>query len=280
MMIARPASLEVAIEGICGQVDGSIVPGYIGLEAGQSAVGDIYAWYRDEVRWPLENIVPRTSFGENLDSEKIAALTREAKDTVYEVLSEKGAKLRPGESGLLALDWHNGNRTILVDPNLSGLIVGLNLQTKPEEIFRALIEGTAFGARVIMERIGEYGIAINDVITCGGLAEKNPYLMQIYADVTGRPIKVSRSAQTCALGSAMFGATAGGWYGNVEEAQDAMGGLKDTVYEPKGENKVVYDRLFKLYKRLHDAFGRKEFAENHYSVMKELLEIKREVTQA
>lgn len=279
MMIVPAKALKVAIRGICGQVDGSIVPGYIGVEAGQSAVGDIYAWYRDEVRWPLENILPETSFGRDLTAEKVSALMRESKDTVYDVLSEKGDKLRPGQSGLLALDWHNGNRTILVDPNLSGLIAGLNLQTRPEEIFRALIEATAFGARVIMDRISEYGIAINDIITCGGLAEKNPYLMQIYADVTGRPIKVSRSAQTCALGTAMFGAVAAGYYTNVEEAQERMGGLKDIVYQPNPENKAIYDRLFALYKRMHDAFGTKDFAENHFSVMKELLEIKRQTTQ-
>ncbi|NQT82054.1 ribulokinase [bacterium] len=280
MMIVPAASLNIAIKGICGQVDGSIVPGYIGLEAGQSAVGDIYAWYRDDVRWPLENILPKTSFGQDLTAEKVAALIKESKDTVYDVLSEKGERVRPGQSGLLALDWHNGNRTILVDPNLSGLIVGLNLQTRPEEVFRALIEATAFGARVIMDRISEYGIAINDIITCGGLAEKNPYLMQIYADVTGRPIKVSRSAQTCALGVAMFGAVAAGHYAKVEEAQKEMGGLKDIVYQPNADNRAIYDRLFNLYRRLHDAFGTKDFSENHFSVMKELLEIKRQTTAA
>jgi len=280
MMIVPPEALNVAIKGICGQVDGSIVPAYIGLEAGQSAVGDIFAWYRDQVRWPLESILPKTSFGQKLKSEKISALVKESKDTVYDVLSEKGAKLRPGQSGLLALDWHNGNRTILVDPNLSGLIVGLNLQTRPEEIFRALIEATAFGARVIMDRISEYGVSINDIITCGGLAEKNPYLMQIYADVTGRPIKVSRSAQTCALGTAMFGAVAAGYYKRVEDAQKAMGGLKEIVYRPDLNSKAIYGRLFKLYRRLHDSFGTRDFVENHFSVMKELLEIKRQTAQA
>ncbi len=280
MMIASPGFLNVAIKGICGQVDGSIVPGCIGLEAGQSAVGDIYAWYRDEVRWPLENILPRTSFGKRLNAESISALMKEAKDTAYDVLSEKGDKLRPGQSGLLALDWHNGNRTVLVDPNLSGLIVGLNLQTKPEEIFRALIEGTAFGARVIMERFTEYGVAVNDVITCGGLAEKNPYVMQIHADIMGRPIKISRSAQTCALGTAMFGAVAAGVYRRVEDAQEVMCGLKDIVYRPNPENKAAYDRLFRLYRRLHDSFGTKDFAENHFPVMKELLEIKRQTAHA
>lgn len=280
MMVVPRERLKVAIKGICGQVDGSIVPGCIGLEAGQSAVGDIYAWYRDDVRWPLENILPRTSFGRSLNGEKIASLMREAKDTVYDVLSEKGAKLRPGESGLLALDWHNGNRTVLVDPNLSGLILGLNLHTRPEEVFRALVEATAFGARVIMERFIEYGVEVSEVVTCGGLAEKNPYVMQIHADVMGRPIKVSRSAQTCALGTAMFGAVAAGAFAKVEDAQELMCGLKDTSYEPIPENKATYDRLFRLYRRLHDSFGTTEFAENHFSVMKELLEIRRQASQA
>lgn len=280
MMVVPPEKLNVAIKGICGQVDGSIVPGWIGLEAGQSAVGDIYAWHRDDVRWPLENILPRTSFGKNLDAERLAALMKEAKDAVYDVLSEKGAELRPGESGLLALDWHNGNRTVLVDPNLSGLILGLNLHTRPEEVFRALVEATAFGARVIMERFMEYGVGVNEVVTCGGLAEKNPYVMQIHADVMGRPIKVSRSAQTCALGTAMFGAVAAGAFAKVEDAQELMCGLKDIAYTPIPENKATYDRLFRLYRRLHDSFGTTHFAENQFPVMKELVELRRQTSQA
>jgi len=277
MMVIPPAELQTQIKGICGQVDGSMVPGMIGIEAGQSAVGDIFAWYRDQIRWPIENLLPGSSISSSVTGDKLAALMEEAKDLAFEALTERARKLKPGQSGLLALDWWNGNRTILVDPNLTGLLIGLTLGTKPEEIFVALIEGTAFGAKVIMERIQEYGIKVEEFITCGGLAERNPFLMQIYADVTGRPMKVSWSAQTCALGSAMFGAVAAGHFSRVEEAQAAMSGLKDTVYTPIPANRAAYDRLYALYRRLHDAFGTREYSENLHGVMKELLEIKRSV---
>lgn len=268
MMVALPELVNAQIKGICGQVDGSIVPGMIGLEAGQSAVGDILAWYRDQVRWGAENLVPA-----ELSSN--ANLSDYAKSQALEVLTQRASRLKPGQSGLLALDWHNGNRTILVDPNLTGLIVGLTLGTRPEEIYMALVEATAFGARVIMERIQEYGIPVEEVITGGGIAERSPFLMQIYADVTGRPMKVSRSGQTCALGSVMFGAVAAGEFGNVREAQSVMSGLKDIVYTPDPERVKVYNRLYMLYRRLHDSFGTGDHAESLYSVMKELLEIKR-----
>lgn len=266
MMVAP--NLEAQIKGICGQVDGSMVPGMIGIEAGQSAVGDIFAWYRDQVRWGVENLLPS-------DLSDRSDVPDSAKSRALQVLTEMASKLKPGQSGLLSLDWFNGNRTILVDPNLTGMIVGLTLGTRPEEVFMALIEGTAFGAKVIMERIQEYGISVNEVITCGGLAERNPFLMQIYADVTGRPMKVSRSVQTCALGCAMFGAVAAGHFPRVEDAQAVMCGLKDVVYTPNPANRTVYDRLYALYRRLHDAFGTRDFTENLHGVMKELLEIKR-----
>ncbi len=274
MMLVPPEFLQVSIEGVCGQVEGSIVPGYLGVEAGQSAVGDIFAWYRDQVRWPLENIFPRTSIASSLDIRKLG---EEAKDLSYEVLTEKAKSLKPGQSGLLVLDWLNGNRTVLVDPNLTGQITGLTLKTRPEEIFLALIEGTAFGARMIMDRFSEYGIESKEVITCGGLAEKNPLLMQVYADIIGKPIRISRSAQTCALGAAMFAAVAAGHYTRVEEAQEAMGGLKNIVYRPRKAPQTVYARLFKLYKMLHGSLGTKKLSPNLYPLMKELLKIKREV---
>jgi len=275
MMVVPPAELRTQIKGICGQVDGSMVPGMIGLEAGQSAVGDIFAWYRDQMRWPIENLLPQSSISSAVAGDKLAALMEEAKGLAFDTMTERAQGLKPGQSGLLSLDWLNGNRTVLVDPNLTGLIIGLTLGTKPEEIFTALIEGTAFGARVIMERIQEYGVKVEDVIACGGLAERNPFLMQIYADVTGRPMRVSRSAQTCALGSAMFGAVAAGHFARVEDAQAAMSGLKDVVYTPNPANRQVYDRLYALYRRLHDAFGTRDFNGSLYGVMKELLEIKR-----
>ena len=223
------------IPGICGIVDGSILPGMWGLEAGQSAVGDIFNWF-------VNYLQPG---GKTAGS--------------HEALTKAAAKLRPGQSGLLALDWNNGNRTILVDQRLTGLLLGQTLHTRPEEIYRALIEATAFGALTIINRFEEYGIAIREVVNCGGIAEKNPMLMQIYADITGREMKVSRSAQTCALGSAICGAVAAGkaagGYDSFAEAQAVMCGVKSKTYRPIAENKAVYARLYPLYKQLHDAFG-------------------------
>jgi len=259
-MAVVPHSEKIAdIPGLCGIVDGSILPGYFGLEAGQSAVGDIFNWF-------VTNCVPpeyhREARAKGID--------------LHSLLTKKAAGLKPGESGLLALDWNNGNRTILVDARLTGLILGQTLHTKPEEIYRALIEATGFGAKVIINRFEEYGVRINEVINCGGIAEKNPLLMQIYADILGRPMKISRSAQTCALGAAIFGAVAGGYYKKTEDAQSRMCGLKKKVYEPVPENQKIYERLFNLYKQLHDIFGTKEPSYNLSHIMKELLVIKSE----
>ncbi len=239
------------IPGLCGIVDGSIVPGFFGLEAGQSAVGDIFNWW--------VNYFDR---GERAHAE----------------LSATAARIAPGASGLLALDWNNGNRTVLVDPRLTGLLVGQTLHTTPAEVYRALVEGTAFGARVIMERLEEYGVKVREVINCGGIAEKNPFVMQIYADVTGRPMRISRSAQTCALGAAIFGAVvagrAAGGYDSVQAAQARMCGLKKTVYRPDRRRHAVYDRLFELYRQLHDAFGTAAYRKSLHNVMKDLLAIR------
>ena len=176
-------------------------PDYFGLEAGQSAVGDIFNWF-------------------------VNYLQPGGKAGTHEALTAGAAKLKPGESGLLALDWNNGNRTILVDQRLTGLLAGQTLYTTPAEIYRALIEATAFGALTIINRFEEYGVKIGQVVNCGGIAEKNPVVMQIYADVTGRPMKVSRSAQTCALGAAIAGAVVAGAHKNYAAAQKAMTGLK------------------------------------------------------
>ena len=244
------------IPGLCGIVDGSVLPGYFGLEAGQSAVGDIFNWF-------VEDLQPGGP-----------------KKGSHEELTKKAAKLRPGESGLLALDWNNGNRTILVDQRLTGLLLGQTLHTKPEEIYRALIEATAFGALTIIKRFEEYGIRIDEVRNCGGIAEKNPLVMQIYADVTGLEMKIARSAQTCALGAAIAGAvaagpTAGG-HADFAAAQAAMSGIKPRTFKPKPENHRVYTDLYGLYRRLHDAFGTKEWSGSLYGVMKDLLRIRDE----
>jgi len=242
------------IPGLCGIVDGSVLPGYFGLEAGQSAVGDIFNWF-------VNYIQPRGS-------------TKGS----HQALTKKAAGLKPGQSGLLALDWNNGNRTILVDQRLTGLILGQTLHTKPEEIYRALIEATAFGALTIINRFEEYGVKISEIINCGGIAEKNPLLMQIYADVTGREMKISRSAQTCALGSAIAGAVVAGkkagGYDNFFDAQAAMCGMKDVTYKPIAENHKVYQKLYTLYKQLHDAFGLQSWSGKLANVMKDLLNIK------
>ena len=254
-MAVWPSDKELAdVPGICGIVDGSILPGFWGLEAGQSAVGDIFNWF-------VNYLQPG---GKATGS--------------HEALSEKAAKLRPGQSGLLALDWNNGNRTILVDQRLTGLLLGQTLHTTPEEIYRALIEATAFGALTIINRFEEYGVKISEVINCGGIAEKNPMIMQIYADIIGREMKVARSAQTCALGSAIAGAvvagSAAGGYDNYADAQAAMCGMKETTYKPIPENRKVYQQIYPLYKQLHDAFGLESFSGKMANVMKELLDIK------
>jgi len=254
MVVASTDKKLPDVPGICGIVDGSILPGYYGLEAGQSAVGDIFNW--------LVNYIQPGG----------------KKEGSHENLTEKAARLKPGQSGLLALDWNNGNRTILVDQRLTGLLLGQTLHTRPEEIYRALIEATAFGALTIINRFEEYGVNINEVINCGGIAEKNPLIMQIYADVTGREMKISRSAQTCALGSAIAGAvTAGkaaGGHDSYAGAQAAMCGVKDKTFKPIAKNVEIYKQIYKLYKQLHDSFGIKDHTENLYNVMKDLLETK------
>jgi len=238
------------IPGLCGIVDGSVLPGYYGLEAGQSAVGDIFNWF-------VNYIQPGGK-----------------KSGSHDELAKAAAKLRPGESGLLALDWNNGNRTVLVDQRLTGLIVGQSLYTTPAEIYRALIEATAFGALTIINRFEEYGVRIEQVINCGGIAEKNPLVMQIYADVTGRPMKVSRSGQTCALGAAMAGAVVSGAHPDYALAQKAMTGLKPRAYQPDAEAHAVYKQLHGLYRELHDAFGTKAWSGSLHGIMKQLLDIR------
>lgn len=237
------------IPGVCGVVPGSVIPGMLGIEAGQSAVGDLFNWCADKL-----------------------AGGRYQKD-----LNEEASNLKPGETGLIALDWNNGNRTVLVDPLLSGLLMGQTLHTTPVEIYRALIESTAFGARMIIERIEDYGVKIDEIVTGGGIAEKSPMTMQVYADVCNRPIKLSRSSQTCALGAAVFGAVAGGAHKDTLSAIHAMTGVRDKVYEPNPASVAIYGRLFRLYKDLHDAFGVRGLNPDMTPVMKELIAIRREV---
>jgi L-ribulokinase len=240
------------IPGVCGIVGGSVVPGHFGIEAGQSAVGDIFNWW-------VNYIQPH---GEKLS---------------HKALDAEAMNLKPGESGLLALDWNNGNRTILVDQRLTGLLVGQTLYTTPAEVYRALIEATAYGALTIINRFEEYGVKIDEVVNCGGIAEKSAITMQIYADVTGRPMKISRSAQTCALGSAIAAAVIAGAHKDFAAAQKKMTGLKPKVYKPNPKAHAVYQELYAIYKELHDAFGTKEWNGNLFGVMKKLIEIRSRV---
>jgi L-ribulokinase len=249
-----PAATPIAnVPGICGIVNGSIMPGFYGIEAGQSAVGDLLNWWVDSVC--------------------------EGDDTLHATLSAEAFRLKPGESGLVALDWNNGNRTILVDTRLTGLILGQTLHTTRAEIYRALIEATAFGARVIIERMREYGVPIERVVCCGGIAEKNDVFMQTYADVIGQPMLIAGSPQTPALGAALSAAvTAGskaGGYDAWTDAQDRMTTIKSKRFDPRSDAKLVYDQLYGIYRELHDAFGEVAGARPDLgSLMKRLLAIK------
>ncbi|MEI6338870.1 MAG: ribulokinase [Verrucomicrobiota bacterium] len=238
------------IPGICGIVKGAILPGFYGIEAGQSAVGDIFKWWVEVVCQG--------------DGALHGQLTREASD------------LRPGQSGLLALDWNNGNRTILVDPMLTGLLLGQTLYTSRAEIYRTLIEATAFGARAIIDRLKEYGVPVENVVCAGGIAEKNLLAMQIYADITGCTIRIAGSSQACALGAAISAAVLVGAHRDFPTAQAAMTSLKDVAYVPKAENKKIYDTLYRLYLLVHDAFGGVTQNADLSGVMKELIAIKGE----
>jgi L-ribulokinase len=240
------------VPGLCGIVDGSVLPGYFGLEAGQSAVGDIFNWWVDYIQ----------PYGRALS---------------HKALDAEALKIKAGESGLLALDWNNGNRTVLVDQRLTGLLIGQTLYTSPVEIYRALIEATAFGALTIINRFEEYGVKISQVVNCGGIAEKSVITMQIYADVTGRLMKISGSPQACALGSAIAGAVVAGAHKSFATAQSLMASSTSRVYQPNFEAHRIYRELYPLYKELHDAFGTKTWNGNLFNVMKRLIDIRSRV---
>ena len=250
---------EKRVPGMCGVVEDGIIPGLFGFEAGQSCVGDHFAWF-------VENCVP-------------GAYEREAAEqeiNLHQLLEEKAAQLAVGESGLLALDWWNGNRSTLVDVDLTGMLLGATLATKPEEIYRALIEATAYGTRVIVEAFEDSGVAVNEIVATGGLPDRNKLLMQIYADVTGREIKVSGTSQAGGLGSAMFGAVAAGkergGYDTILKAAKQMARLQDVVYRPIPENQATYAKLYAEYVTLYDYFGR-----GKNDVMKRLKAIKAQI---
>jgi len=252
---------EVEVEGMCGVVEDGIIPGYLGYEAGQAAVGDIFEWF-------VEEAVP--------------AYVKEAAEKdgvgVHQWLTERASAYKPGETGLLALDWWNGNRSVLVDANLTGVIVGYSLLTKPEEVYRTLLEATAFGTRKVIDAFHENGVPVEEVYACGGLPQRNALLMQIYADVTNREIKIADSKQTPAIGAAMFGAVAAGGarggYDSVVDAAKAMARVREESFKPIPENVAVYEKLYREYETLHDYFGR-----GANDVMKRLKSLKDEASR-
>jgi L-ribulokinase len=252
---------EHTVPGMCGYVEDGIIPGFFGYEAGQSGVGDIFAWFVDHAVPP-----------------EYHAAAKKRRMDLHKALELEAAKLKPGESGLLALDWWNGNRSVLVDVDLTGMLLGATLATKAPEIYRALIEATAFGTRVIVEAFDKNGVPVNELVACGGLPEKNKLLMQIYADVTGREIKVTASKQTPALGSAMHGAVAAGkkanGYDSIFDAAHKMARLKKETFKPIPAHQQVYEKLYADYVTLYDYLGR-----GANDVMKRLKAIKAETRE-
>jgi L-ribulokinase len=248
---------EEIVPGMCGVVQDGILPDLPGFEAGQSCVGDHFQWF-------TETCVP--------ESYELEA--REKGVSVHELLEKKAGAQKPGESGLLALDWYNGNRSVLVDADLTGMMLGMTLLTRPEEIYRALIEATAYGTRLIIETFNQNNVPIRELIATGGLPDRNKLLMQIYSDVTGLSIHVPEATQIGALGSAMHGAVAAGaargGYDSIVDASVNMARLGKDSYQPIPENKAIYDRLFAEYVTLHDYFGRGE-----NDVMKRLKDLRR-----
>ncbi len=243
------------IDGLCGSVPDSIIPGMAGLEAGQSAVGDIFNWFAG-------TFAP----GSNGTSSRL------------DELAAKAAAIPPGGSGLLGLDWHNGNRSVLVDPLLSGAMIGMTLSTTPAEFYRALVESTAFGAQRIIEQFEANGVPIQRIVLSGGISKKSSLLVQIYADVTGRRVELAGTSQTCAVGAAVLASVAAGIHEDTEAAQRAMVPAPAGVVEPNPEAVAVYEELYRLYRRIHDAFG-VGGPRDLFDVMKTLHRIRREVTR-
>ncbi|MEN6315462.1 MAG: ribulokinase [Clostridiaceae bacterium] len=252
---------EVMVPGICGVVEDGIVPGYFGYEAGQACMGDHFQWF-------VQNCVPAGYYKE----------AEEKNINIFTLIENKANSLRPGESGLLALDWWNGNRSVLVDADLSGVILGCSLATKPEEIYRALVEAIAYGKKMIIETFKQNGVSINELYAAGGIPDKSSLTMQIFADVMNMDIKMAASPHSCAIGSAMFGTVAAGkdrgGYDSIIDAAKAMGKIKDKIYRPIQANVEIYNEIYAEYAILHDYFGR-----GANDVMKRLRKIKYETSK-
>jgi len=248
MLVAPPRAIgTTCVAGICGQVDGSIIPGMIGLEAGQSAFGDVYAWFKDLLAWPLEAVLPKAKGVKPAEARRIAA---DVEDRLLERLSEAAAGIDPAESSVIALDWLNGRRTPYADQSLKGAIAGLTLGSSAPRVFRALVEATAYGSKAIAEQFRKEGVPIASVIALGGIAKKSPFVMQTTADVLGGPIKVVASEQACARGAGMFGAVAAGVHRTVTEAQKRMGSGFDRVFKPDARRAAFYRKAYERYLEL------------------------------
>lgn len=250
ILVAPNAEMkDKLVKGICGQVDGSVIPGMVGLEAGQSAFGDTYAWFKNIVSWPLNNLLAHSKV---VDPEVLEALKNEIFEEIIPELSRQAALLPIEETNELAMDWFNGRRTPDADQSLKGAVIGLNLGTDAPRFFRAIAEATCFGAKSIVDRMIDEGIPVKGLIGIGGVAKKSAFIMQMMADVMGMPIKIHQFTHTCALGAAMFASVVAKLHPNVEEAMKAMGGGFDVVYEPNAELSNVYAKRYKQYKSLGD----------------------------
>jgi L-ribulokinase len=247
LVAPRKAVGAKCIPGICGQVDGSVIPGMVGLEAGQSAFGDVYAWFKDVLAWPLHDAV---SGARGAKAAALSQVRRDLEEGILDRLAAEAEKVAPEESTVAALDWLNGRRTPFADQTLKGAVVGLTLGTTAPKIFRALVEATAFGSRAIIEQFRKEGVPISAVIALGGIARKSPFVMQVTADVLGMPIRVVASDQACALGAGMVAAVAGGVYASVTEAQKRMGSGFDKVYKPDRVKSSRYQALYRRYTEL------------------------------
>ncbi len=248
MLVAPVADMnDKLVKGICGQVNGSIIPGMIGLEAGQSAFGDAYAWFKNVLTWPLQNLLSQSSV---IDQDVVKRLSTELQDNIIPELTKQSAQLPPDEHKEFAVDWLNGRRTPDANQLLKGAITGLSLGSDAPKIFRAIVEATCFGAKAIVDRFNEEGVPVKGIIGLGGVAKKSPFIMQMMSDVIHMPIRIHKSEQTCAAGAAMFAATAAGIYPKVEDAMAAMGQGFDAEYHPSETNTRVYEQRYKKYKSL------------------------------
>jgi len=245
MLIAPHEDLQGRlVKGICGQVNGSIIPGMIGLEAGQSAFGDAYAWFKNILAWPLHHLLSQST---QISTDLLPSVIDEALNNIIPELSKQASRLSPGESTEIAVDWFNGRRTPDANQELKGVISGLGLGSDAPRMFRAVIEATCFGAKKIVDRFNDEGVPVKGLIGLGGVAKKSPFIMQVMADVMNMPIRIHKSDQTCALGAAMFAATAAGLYPKVEEAMAAMGQGFDAAYHPDSKNAAIYAMRYRKY---------------------------------